>query len=59
MAEPINLRAARKARERAKDRTAGDENAVKFGRSKGQKAKEAQEAARAQARLDGAERSKP
>lgn len=37
MAEkPINLRQARKDRERARKRAAGDANAAKFGRSKGE-----------------------
>ena len=56
MAEIVNLRAARKARERGLARAQGDENAVKFGRSKVQKAREAAEAARATADLDGKKR---
>lgn len=37
---PINLRAARKAQLRAKKSAQADENAVKFGRTKAQKALE-------------------
>lgn len=33
----INLRQAKKLRDRAEKRAAGDENAARFGRSKGQK----------------------
>jgi hypothetical protein len=48
----VNLRQARKARERAAKRSKADENAAKFGRSKAQKAREEEEAARARAVLD-------
>ncbi|MCO8144897.1 DUF4169 family protein [Rhodovulum tesquicola] len=48
----VNLRAARKARERAEKRAKGDENAAKFGRTKAQKAHEAAENTRARATLD-------
>ncbi|WP_212525744.1 DUF4169 family protein [Actibacterium sp. MT2.3-13A] len=41
MSKPINLRAARKARERAQKRAEGDANAAKFGRTKAQKESEA------------------
>ena len=37
MAEIINLRAARKAKDRTAARAKGDENAVKFGRTKAEK----------------------
>ena len=56
MAEIVNLRTARKDKARAEARVKGDENAVKFGRSKAQKAREAAEAARANADLDGKKR---
>ncbi len=56
MAKIINLRGAKKARVRAEIRAKADENAVKFGRTVGQKRREAQDAARAQSALDGHER---
>jgi hypothetical protein len=56
MAEVVNLRAARKAKARDGARHTADENAVKFGRTKGQKAREAADAARAKAALDGKRR---
>ena len=37
MAEIVNLRTARKAKEREKSRATGDENAAKFGRTKAEK----------------------
>ena len=48
----VNLRAARKARERDEKRAKGDTNAAKFGRTKAQKAREKTEAERARATLD-------
>lgn len=56
MARIVSLSAARKAKSRATARAKADENAVKFGRSKGQKAREAEEQARARAVLDGVKR---
>lgn len=53
MAEIINLRARRKAAAREAARQQGDENAVKFGRTKAQIALEAAESAKAKAELDG------
>lgn len=53
---PVNLNKARKARARAEARARSDANAVKFGRTKAQKAREAADAARAKATLDGAKR---
>ena len=53
MAEVVNLRLAKKVKARAEARGAADANAVKFGRTKGQKALEAAEAARVKAELDG------
>ncbi|MBS0565418.1 MAG: DUF4169 family protein [Proteobacteria bacterium] len=40
MAEIVNLRQAKKARERAEKRAQGDENAARFGRTKALKALE-------------------
>ena len=48
----INLRAARKSAARDAARRQGDENAVKFGRTRAQKAAEDADAARAGAHLD-------
>ncbi len=53
MAEVVNLRAKRKAAMRAVVHSKGIENAAKFGRTKGQKLREAAEIARAKAALDG------
>ena len=53
MAELINLRSKRKAVARTAARAESDENAVKFGRTKGQKTREAAEIAKARAALDG------
>ncbi len=38
MSKPVNLNQVRKARERAKKRAQADENAVKFGRNRTEKA---------------------
>ena len=56
MAELINLRAARKAKDRAEARAKGDENAAKFGRTKAEKAIEQAKAEKARRDLDGHER---
>jgi hypothetical protein len=48
----VNLRQARKVRDRVAKRSKADENAAKFGRSKAQKAREEADAARARAVLD-------
>jgi hypothetical protein len=53
MSEIINLRARRKEDARKGARAQADENAMKFGRTKAQKALEAAEIARAKAELDG------
>lgn len=53
MSEIVNLRQARKARERMKARAQGDANAVKFGQSKAGKALDAAQARQARDRLDG------
>ena len=56
MAEVFNLRAARKAKDRADARAKGDENAVKFGRSKAEKALDKARAEKLARGLDGAKR---
>ncbi|MCC0070568.1 MAG: DUF4169 family protein [Rhodobacteraceae bacterium] len=53
MAELINLRAARKVRERAKARAEAAESAARFGRTKALKALEKARAEQARAFLDG------
>lgn len=59
MAEIVNLRAARKARERAKARAAADENAARFGRTKALKALEKARAEKARETLDAHRREEP
>lgn len=56
MAEIVNLRAARKAKDRADARAKGDENAVKFGRTKAEKALDKARAEKLARGLDGAKR---
>ncbi|GHC11223.1 MULTISPECIES: DUF4169 family protein [Gemmobacter] len=56
MAEVVNLNRFRKAKARAEARDEADANAAKFGRSKAQKAREAADAERARAELDGKKR---
>ncbi len=56
MAEPVNLNRERKARERAKKRAQADENAVKFGRTKAEKALEQARADKARAALEAHKR---
>lgn len=53
MADLVNLRAARKAKERAANKAEADANAVKFGRSKAEKQQEAARAEKARRDLDG------
>lgn len=53
MAKVVNLREARKARERAARRVEGDANAAKFGRTKAERQLEEARAAKARAFLDG------
>ena len=53
MTELVNLRAKRKALARDAARVEADENATKFGRTKGQKLREAEDLARAKTTLDG------
>ncbi|SDX21080.1 DUF4169 family protein [Roseicitreum antarcticum] len=54
---PINLRAARKAQSRLKKSAQADENAVKFGRTKAQRALEEAQAAQARKALDAHKRT--
>ena len=56
MAEIVNLRAARKAKDRQTARAKGDENAAKFGRTKAEKEIEKAQADKARRDLDGHER---
>lgn len=56
MAEILNLRAARKAKDRAEARAKADRNAAKFGRTKAEKALETARAEKARRDLDGAKR---
>jgi hypothetical protein len=53
MAEIVNLRTARKAKEREKSRATGDENAAKFGRTKAEKNLEKARADKARRDLEG------
>lgn len=56
MARIVSLSAARKARAKAGARAVADANAVKFGRSKAEKALEKAQADKAARDLDGHER---
>ena len=58
MSNPVNLNKARKARARDKARVQADENAVKFGRTKAEKANDSAESDRAASLLDGAKRER-
>lgn len=53
MAEIINLRSVRKAKDKANARVQADANAVKFGRSKGVKTLETAQLAKEKRDLDG------
>lgn len=53
MGDVINLRTARKQRNRADDARKADENRARFGRTKVQKQAEAKAAKRSDAHLDG------
>ena len=52
----VNLNKARKAKAKAEDRTRADENAVRFGRTKAEKALEKARADKARADLDALKR---
>jgi len=54
MAEIINLRAARKAKQRAEGAAAAAQNRARFGRCKGAKRSEQAEAERRERQLEGA-----
>lgn len=56
MAEPINLNRFRKQQARVKKRAEADENAVKFGRTKGEKQRDRTQAERATRHVDGHKR---
>lgn len=53
MTTPVNLNRYRKQRARADRKARADENALKHGRSKAAKARDAAEAARQDSRLSG------
>lgn len=59
MAEIVNLRAARKARDRARARAAADENAARFGRTKALKALEKARTEKARETLEAHRREEP
>jgi hypothetical protein len=56
MADIVNLRTARKARARVAAQGQAEANRAAFGRTKAQKARDAADAARRAAMLDGAKR---
>jgi hypothetical protein len=56
MAEIVNLRSARKARDRARAEHTAAENRAKFGRTKAEKIRDRDEAARLARELEGAKR---
>ena len=56
MGEVVNLRAVRKAKARVTREVEAQANRAKFGRTKGEKLREAQAAERAARLLDGAKR---
>lgn len=59
MAEIVNLRGARKARDRAAKRAQGDANAAKFGRSKAERELETAREEKSRAHLDAHRREAP
>lgn len=56
MSRIVNLNKARKARGKACKQAQADQNAVKFGRTKAEKQREAAQASRDEMRLDGHKR---
>jgi len=56
MTEIVNLRLARKARQRSEAAAAAEENRARFGRTRGEKAQQAAEAERLARTVDGARR---
>lgn len=59
MAEIVNLRLARKARARNQTAQVAAENRARFGRTKGEKACDAADAARSARAVEGARREPP
>ena len=59
MAEIVNLRKARKARDRAADAARAEANRVQFGRPKAERDRAAAEARRTETVLDGHRRDEP
>jgi len=59
MSQPVNLNKVRKARARAQKRAHADRNAVSFGRTKAEKARDRADVAQAQRRLDQHRRDTP
>lgn len=59
MGEVVNLRAVRKAKGRDARAAEAQANRAKFGRTKGEKLREVQEAERAAKVLEGARREEP
>lgn len=59
MGDVVNLRAVRKAKARVSREVKAQANRAKFGRTKGEKLRAAQEAERAARQLDGAKREEP
>ncbi|AXU19388.1 DUF4169 domain-containing protein [Novosphingobium sp. THN1] len=59
MGDVVNLRSVRKAKARASREVEAQANRAKFGRTKGDKLREAQDAERAAKLLDGAKREEP
>ena len=57
MADPVNLKAARKARARATAKGAADANAARFGQTKAEKDRVAAEADKVRRDLDGHRRT--
>lgn len=58
MTKPVNLNKARKAKARAQKRAQADANAVKFGRTKAERAAETAARDAAARTLDGAKRER-
>ncbi len=59
MGDVVNLRAVRKAKARVSREVEAQANRAKFGRTKGEKLRAAQEADRTTKLLDGAKREEP
>ncbi|MGR3837724.1 MAG: DUF4169 family protein [Cognatishimia sp.] len=56
MAQPVNLNRFRKEKARAEKKARADENSVKFGRSKAEKQRDAQQTSKEERDLDGHKR---